>query len=103
MPGGPGAEGLEERRSVGGGGQGEDQPAWSEGAQGLLGLGDRKDEILCRPSHRGKASFPTFALRFIFLVSFLQSGGILVSPFPDSASCLNNQKLMGMSCLSRKK
>lgn len=99
-----GGGGLEDRRSVGEGGQGEDQPVWTEGMQRLSGLGDRKDEILCRPSHRAQGLLShSHSLVYFLGFSFLQLGVILVSPFSGLASHLNNQKLMGMGSLSRKK
>lgn len=41
-----------------------------QGAFGPLGTG-RKDDILCRPRCRGKSSFPSFSLWFIFCFCFL--------------------------------
>lgn len=63
---------------------------------------ERKDEILCRPSHGGEASFPSFSAGSFSLFLFFTIAGILVSLFPGSASHSNNQKSMGTVSLSRK-
>ena len=79
--------------AVGGGRRSGRGPASVErGCTGLLGLGDRKDEILCRPSHRGKASFPTFALWFIFLV-----GISWLSTFAFQSPLMKKTSFLGVS------
>lgn len=90
---------------VGGGRRSGRGPASVEwGCTGALGPWGQEgwDSLQAKSQRQGFLSQFRSVVHFLGF-SFLQSGGILVSPFPDSASCLNNQKLMGMSCLSRKK
>ena len=109
------------RRCTEGAGEGQEQRGWRRegrwgrrsgrgpasvewGCTGALGTWGQEgwDSLQAKSQRQGFLSHFRSVVHFLGF-SFLQSGGILVSPFPDSASCLNNQKLMGMSCLSRKK
>ena len=88
---------------MGGGGQGEDQPVWSEGAQGSWALGTGRMRFFAGQVTEARLPFPLSLSGSFYRFLFLTIGWHFSFSFPDSASCLNNQKLMGMSSLSRKK
>ena len=88
---------------MGGGGQGEDQPVWSEGAQGSWALGTGRMRFFAGQVTEARLPFPLSLSGSFYRFLFLTIGWHFSFSFPDSASCFNNHKLMGMRSLSRKK